>query len=106
MQAHPEVGTPDGCGSPLPGRTMPPAPRPRVRAARVAGLLYGHKGGQSFAEFATYHLADFSIDSVVFRSVEHCFQYQKAIFVSEHDAANAAAARHLATESPTVRRFR
>ena len=40
MQAHPELFTPDGCGSPLPGRTMPPAPRPRVRAARVAGLSF------------------------------------------------------------------
>ena len=36
VQAHPEVGTPDGCGSPLPGRTMPPAPRPRVRATSPA----------------------------------------------------------------------
>ena len=40
VQAHPEVGTPDGCGSPLPGRTMPPAPRPRVRAARATGLSF------------------------------------------------------------------
>ena len=40
MQAHPELFTPDGCGSPLPGRTMPPAPRPHVRAARAAGLSF------------------------------------------------------------------
>ena len=40
VQAHPELFTPDGCGSPLPGRTMPPAPRPRVRAARAAGLSF------------------------------------------------------------------
>ena len=38
VQTHPELFTPDGCGSPLPGRTMPPAPRPRMRAARAAGL--------------------------------------------------------------------
>ena len=40
VQAHPELFTPDGCGSPLPGRTMPPAPRPHVRAARATGLSF------------------------------------------------------------------
>ena len=35
VQAHPEVGTPDGCGSPLPGRTMPP--RSGSQAARACG---------------------------------------------------------------------
>ena len=58
VQAHPELFTPDGCGSPLPGRTMPPAPRPRVRAARATGLSFLREG--SFVSLRWYCRASHS----------------------------------------------